>query len=281
MKDIPSTPSATTNIDNNKSSNLNTVETVQIPSMTGPNIQQNHASNNNISITNKRQIAATPLTPTKEHPLQDLAESKNENNSEYSNENNIIRDNINQNFEIEIKQSSKHKDQLNQDEEEQQHVSSSSSSITDNDENKNIISKEQKIDDNHNNDKITTTATTNENELNELKSSTISSSSEIISKDSIMIVSNEGVGIVKTQLPPGKVVRRKKPPSGAGVISGTGANIRSNSAHRASLPLVKSCLTKSTDKLDAQTGNSTGSETDSTERLEAITGILKIIEKKN
>lgn len=86
----------------------------------------------------------------------------------------------------------------------------------------------------------------------------------ISSSDSLSEGGNGGVGVVRTALPPGKVVRRKKTsttaarPASAAVIS----------QHRQSLPpLSKSVLTKSIERLETQMHN-LGSETDSSERLE-------------
>lgn len=160
-----------------------------------------------------------PLTPTKEHPLQDLSEEITECHETDEKETNFVDeddgycDNGNDHH--------------------MQNEKVQSGEITDhdqNDENKNVIlyTKEDEI--------IENTA--------------------LSSNDSL----NDGVGIVKSTLPPGKVVRRKK-------SANPTASTKSAPSHRASFPLAKTMLHKSVEKLEAQMHN-LGSETDSSERLE-------------
>lgn len=166
-----------------------------------------------------------PLTPTKEHPLQDLSDKHRHSKSDDSD---VLSDTA---------------DDDNDDDKEIHNIDNKMDTTDDpmpeaqNDENKNIIlcSKE-------------------EDESNNIQSTSLSSSDSL----------NEGVGIVKTSLPPGKVVRRKKTAN-----SGNDGKVTGNKPinYRASFPLAKSVLSKSVEKLEAQMRN-LGSETDSSERLE-------------
>lgn len=134
-----------------------------------------------------------PLTPTKQHPLQDLTESKRNSSSD-------------DDFETKIKQT------------------------TDINEN----NHEKLIEENHN--------------------SNISSDENLYKNDSPY----ESTGVVKTPLPPGKVVRRKK--------TSTTTTKTVQQAHRASFPLIKQSLTIA-QKLEQQMVGS-GNDTDSSDRLD-------------
>ncbi|XP_055840153.1 kinesin-like protein KIF13B isoform X4 [Episyrphus balteatus] len=190
-------------------------------------------------------VAATPvdeqpnlkcLTPTKDHPLKDIDESET-----LSQDSQFSDDNKN---EAQIPE----EPATAMDEEEDETLMAVSS-----DENKNEASELQKAEDNQNANELLSNANNNKIEEDEEQQLDNQKSN----------IHNEGTGIVKTQLPPGKVVRRKK--------TATVNQVRSNSGHRASLPMMKSSvdLTSSNDKLNAQFNNMTSSgTTDSSERLE-------------
>lgn len=164
-----------------------------------PNVEKSVEERSPISL----QAVKKPLTPTKEHPLQDLAEEEKTTTSE----------------------------------DEDGFCDTKPSMKVQNDENKNVI-MQMKEDDNRN-----TTLSSDEFKSNE-------------DDDERQI---DGENIVKTQLPPGKVVRRKK------TSSSTNAK---NASQRASFPMGKSNLNKSIERLEAQMAN-LGGETDSSERLES------------
>lgn len=145
-----------------------------------------------------------PLTPTKEHPLQDLAEEEKTTTSE----------------------------------DEDGFCDTKSNVKLQNDENKNVIIQ-VKEDDNRN-----TTLSSDEFKSND--------------DDDADAERQLDENTVKTQLPLGKVVRRKK-------TSSTNAK---NASQRASFPMGRSNLNKSIERLEAQMANLSG-DTDSSERLES------------
>lgn len=145
-----------------------------------------------------------PLTPTKEHPLQDLTEEEKTTTSEEEDGFCDIKSNVK----------------------------------LQNDENKNVI-MQVKEDDNRN-----TTLSSDEFKSNEEDDAERQHDDE---------------NIVKTQLPLGKVVRRKK------TSSSTNAK---NASQRASFPMGKSNMNKSIEQLETQMAN-LGGDTDSSERLES------------
>lgn len=154
----------------------------------------------------KREPLKKPLTPTKEHPLQDLSEENDKAST--SDEDGFS----------EIKQNA----------------------VAQNDENKNVIIHVME-DDNRN-----TTLSSDEFKIND----------DDYDDD---YRQHEGENVLRTQPPSGKVVRRKKTSSSTST---------KNTSQRASFPMGKSILNKSIERLEAQISNS-GSETESTERLEA------------
>lgn len=173
-------------------------------------------------------IAATkkPLTPTKEHPLQDLSEDMTELD---------VQDMKNGEIAPAMMTSTDEDDGYceNNHNIEPKVMTAAPTEDIQNDENKNLIIKDDDL-------KVLNTA--------------------LSSNDSL----NEGVGVVRTTLPPGKVVRRKKTSGSAKPPASGGSAV---SHHRSSFPLAKSVLHKSIEKLEAQMHN-LGSETDSSERLE-------------
>lgn len=138
-----------------------------------------------------------PLTPTKQHPLQDLTESKRISSSD---------------DDFDDKQ--KHSTDINEN------------------------NHEKIIEENHN--------------------SNISSDENLFKKRTDYDSPYESSGVVKTPLPPGKVVRRKK------TSTTTTKNLQQ--AHRASLPLIKPSLPIA-QKLEQQMVGS-GNDTDSSDRLD-------------
>ncbi|XP_055378395.1 kinesin-like protein KIF13A isoform X4 [Condylostylus longicornis] len=223
----------------------------------------------------------TPLTPTKSHPLEDLANPSNE--SEHSDEKDEIHSKLSEKKEEKDNMNNDKMSETNNDKKMNEYNIMETSTTIEDDENKNniqlnethnnIIGKtiepiyyqenQEKPHQNHIYHEMD--ANHNENEIiSKLNSDkTTTTTTENSAKESIP---NEGSGIVKTQLPPGKVVRRKKQ-NGNGDSS---AKTRSNSSQRASMPSMKSIdITKSNEKLDVHTG----SETDSTEKLEDLSSI--------
>lgn len=161
-----------------------------------PNMENSTEERRPVSL----QPTKKPLTPTKDHPLQDLADEDKTTTSE--DDDSDVKPKVQ------------------------------------NDENKNVI-MEMKEDDNRN---------------------TTVRSDDCKSNDDDDVEQNvDGENIVKSQLPPGKVVRRKK--------NSATTNAKST-AQRASFPLGKSNLNKSIERLETQMGN-LGADTDSSERLEA------------
>lgn len=171
-----------------------------------------------------------PLTPTKKHPLQDLTEEYKTDSSDDGNKHLNDRDNDNDDdIEIEVDVNENKRNNIIQLNERQQH----------------------EFDDNQN------TQSDDSTTLNNKKYSDYEHDS-----------SNEGSGIVKTNLPPGKVVRRKKTSSTTTTTGSANANKLSSAQQqqRSSYPQIKD--PKLIQKLEAQMGNMAGNETDSSERLE-------------
>lgn len=164
-----------------------------------------------------------PLTPTKEHPLQDLSEKIT---SEYHDAD------LNEKETIFVDDG----------------YCDNGNDIVGHHLTKTVVQQEIGIMDAQNDE--------NKNCILYSKEEDAHENTTISSNDSL----NEGVGIIKTSLPPGKVVRRKKTATTATAPTKT-------ASHRASFPLAKTMLHKSVEKLEAQMHN-LGSETDSSERLE-------------
>lgn len=165
-----------------------------------------------------------PLTPTKEHPLQDLSENLTESD---------VPEETNGEIAPAMLTSTDEDDGYCENNHNVIAMNVATTEYTQNDENKNVIIQNDDL-------KVLNTA--------------------VSSNDSL----NEGVGVVKTTLPPGKVVRRKKT-SGTAKPPTSGAPAVNH--HRSSFPLARSVLHKSIEQLEAQMHN-LGSETDSSERLE-------------
>lgn len=147
---------------------------------------------------NDYSLVQKPLTPTKQHPLQDLTETKHSSSDD--------------DFEEKIKQTN-------------------STDINENNHSK-------IIEENHN--------------LN------VSSDENLFKKRTDYDSPYESTGIVKTPLPPGKVVRRKK------TSTTTTKNVQQ--VHRASFPLIKQSQTIA-QRLEQQMVGS-GNDTDSSDRLD-------------
>lgn len=257
---------------NSTMSNSNNIENIPTPSVGGRQARFNPflkdmptlSTNNKSAMQTEGQtvIAAAVstvqpsnqptkcLTPTKDHPLKDIDEGETQSQDSQYSDDNKNEAQMHEPATVVADTAAVMDEEEDEDEDD--------TLIAGGDENKNELSELQKAEDNQNaNNKSLNVQTTDECNVDEDEDIHL-----LDNHQKSNFVQSEGTGVVKTQLPPGKVVRRKKT-----VVN----QVRSNSGHRASLPMMKSndILTSSNDKLNAQFHNmSSSGTTDSSERLE-------------
>lgn len=212
-----------------------------------------------------------PLTPTKEHPLQDLAER----NDEHVDDDDDDLDDDEENYN----NSDENKNVINKN---KSNTAKTNNALNNSNVNNNNNVDEEICDENNYNHSTNIIDDNLENNMDDNQNSNMKTeilklqnerNNKVVDYDS----PNEGSGIVKTSLPPGKVVRRKKQTNST-LTSSTATTGSMKNLHRASLPIIKvgSGIMENKGKLENQVGT-LGSETDSSEKLEGKYTSLGII----